>query len=144
VRILRKRPEESAEILMEHGVAGDLGREGCHLRRTGKLTVDEEPRDLEEAVPAGEPALASGWGEEAWRRKEGARIPVQLGLGGGGCARRQEDKPTRATTGVVAGQSPAVGGEEKVTSGPAVGAHTPEAYCRGVTGVWKGTRVCYV
>jgi hypothetical protein len=35
-------------------------------------------------------------------------------------------------------------GEAKVTSGPAVGARMPIFYLRGVTGMGKGTRLCYI
>ena len=39
----------------------------------------------------------------------------------------------------------AVGGEAKVTSGPAVGTKTPQFDNHGVTGPWKGNpKVCYV
>jgi hypothetical protein len=51
--VLRQPLEEAAEVLVQHRVAGNAGRERLELCSRGQFPVDQQPRHLEEGAPLG-------------------------------------------------------------------------------------------
>jgi hypothetical protein len=54
VRVLRQRPEEALEVLVQHRVPRDLAGEGRQLGARRQLPVHEQPGDLEEGAALGQ------------------------------------------------------------------------------------------